>query len=88
MNDNSTPMGSGLVIDLQSFRSRKSEEETLARGRSPLYKSYSQENRQTSSAQGSELSDFSERITRIRASLEKINALMTDLKKLSANESN
>jgi hypothetical protein len=50
---------------------KKEQEEK--RGRQPLYKSH-----------GS--SDFGDRMARIRASLERINMLMAELKKLSSDE--
>ena len=74
---------SGKIIDFHEFRKRKAEEEYLARGRKPLYVSHSRG--QVRGQQG-ELSDFSGRIATLRMSIEKINALMTDLKKFSASD--
>jgi hypothetical protein len=60
------------VIDLQSIRLKKQLEESVARGRTPLYESYK-------TAQGQ--NDFPSRMQRIRESLEKINMLMAQIKK-------
>lgn len=73
------------VIDFHGFRRKKAEEESLARGRKPLYVSHSRGHVQGRS-DSQHLSDFSDRIANLRYSLEKINALMADLKKLSMVE--
>jgi len=82
--------GQAGVIDFHKYRRKKAEEEFLTRGRKPLYVSHSrgQVKGQDSSQDENKanLSDFSERIASIRHSLEKINALMTDLKKLSSGK--
>ena len=74
------------VVDFHSFRRKKAEEEYLARGRKPLYVSHSRGHVQ-GRTDNQHLSDFSDRIANLRYSLEKINALMADLKKLSMVES-
>ena len=74
------------VVDLQAFRSRKIVEDSLVRGRRPLYKSHSPLYRNALDGNSDQLSDFSEKITRIHSSLDKINALMRDLRKLSSQD--
>jgi hypothetical protein len=76
------------IVDLASFKEKKQTTESLARGRQPLYLSH-QDGKVTGSPHFKEPvknEDFSDRILRIRASLEKINNLMHELKKLSVND--
>lgn len=75
------------VVDLASFRRKKAVDEELTRGgRNPLYVSHL-----TGKVTGQphanrpESPDFGDRLQRIRASLEKINRLMSELKKMSAD---
>jgi hypothetical protein len=78
---------SGQVVDLADFRKKKTTDEELARGRKPLYVSHG-----TGKISGSphmkrpESADFGDRLSRIRSSLEKINKLMSELKRMSASE--
>jgi hypothetical protein len=79
--------GKSQVVDLASFRKSKEVAEELTRGgRSPLYVSH-----MTGKVTGSphmkrpESPDFGDRLQRIRSSLEKINRLMTELKKMSTD---
>jgi hypothetical protein len=79
--------GMSQVVDLASFRKRKEVADELTRGgRSPLYVSHL-----TGKVTGSphmkrpESPDFGDRLQRIRSSLEKINRLMTELKKMSSD---
>lgn len=71
------------IIDLTSFRKSKALEEELAKGRTPLYLSHLK-GRVTGNPHlnGTHTDGFGDRITRIRKSLERINALMTELKKM------
>lgn len=79
-------VNSGGVVDFQDFRRKKIEEEHLARGRKPLYVSHArgQVQGEDKPQVDAQLSDFSDRIARIRHSLDKINELMGDLKQLSS----
>ena len=72
------------VLDFNSFREKKALEESLTDERTPLFVSHlngkikgSPHFKRPSSE------DFGDRIQRIRTSLEKINALMAELKKQS-----
>ena len=80
---------SGNVLDLSSFRRKKETEDELSPGRKPLYVSHSK-GKVTGSPhfKGPEANDFGDRLTRIRSSLEKINKLMSELKKMSSDEDN
>lgn len=69
------------VVDLASFRKKKETDEDLARGRRPLYVSHLEG--KVSADQ--EPKEFGDRLTRIRSSLDKINRLMSELKKISVN---
>jgi hypothetical protein len=70
------------VVDLKSFRQKKEVADNFARGRTPLYVSHLD-----GKVQGSphlkrpEAEDFGTRLQRIKMSLEKINLLMSQLKK-------
>ena len=77
---------SGDVVDLAAFRKKKDVGEEFARGRQPLYVSHLT-GKVTGSPhlKGPESPDFGDRLQRIRSSLDKINRLMTELKKMSAD---
>lgn len=74
------------VVDLGSFRKKKETQDELARGREPLYSSHLSKSSRTAgkNAGGSRDEDFGDRLNRIRSSLEKINRLIGDLKKMSS----
>jgi len=78
--EDGTPTGDN-VIDMSSFRQKKAAEQEFGRGRSPLYISHL-----TGKVTGGkpQTGDFGERLHRIRASLEKINRLMSELKKIGS----
>lgn len=84
-NDNKGP-SEGKVVDLANFRKKKSTDDELARGRKPLYVSH-QSGKVTGSPhlKGPESPDFGDRLQRIRSSLDKINRLMSELKKMSTD---
>lgn len=75
----------GEVVSLAQFKKKKETQEEFGRGREPLYVSHL-----TGKVTGnphmkrSESPDFGDRLTRIRSSLEKINRLMSELKKMSS----
>lgn len=76
------------VVSLSNFRQKKKEEETLTRGRKPLYVSQ-KDGKVTGSPhlnKGEKDEDFAQRVSRIKSSLERINSLMSELKKMSAND--
>ncbi|HYX38731.1 MAG TPA: hypothetical protein VE954_36970 [Oligoflexus sp.] len=70
------------VVDFSVFKRNKDAETDLARGRTPLHVSHID-----GKVKGSphfrrpEADDFGDRMQRIKTSLEKINQLMTELKK-------
>jgi hypothetical protein len=74
------------VVDMASFRKKKSLDQEFARDRKPLYVSHL-----TGKVSGSpngkktETGDFADRLQRIRSSLEKINRLMGDLKRMASS---
>ena len=80
-----SPADETKVVSLASFRQKKSADDQLARGRKPLYVSHMQ-GKVTGSPHlnAPEAGDFGDRLQRIRTSLEKINGLMAELKKMSA----
>ena len=80
---------SSQVVDLASFRKKKEVGEELTRGgRKPLYVSHLTGkvtgSQQASPGQAEGQADFGDRLQRIRSSLEKINRLMSELKKMSS----
>lgn len=68
------------VISFYRKRKQKQTAETISRGRIPLSISHG---KVFGTEQGD--SEFTERMARIRTSLEKINSLMTELKQSSLN---
>lgn len=78
----------GQVVDLGSFRKKKETKAEFARGREPLYSSHlpsSNSRTPVKQSNGKRDDDFGDRLNRIRSSLEKINRLIGDLKKMSAS---
>ena len=77
------------VVDLASFRLKKQVSNELANGRTPLYLSHL-EGRVSNNPhlKGDHVGGegFGDRISRIRKSLERINTLMNELKKLPEDE--
>ena len=75
------------VVDLAAFRRKKAVDEELTRGgRNPLYVSHlTGKVTGQPGPKGAESPDFGDRLQRIRASLEKINRLMSELKRMSAD---
>lgn len=81
------PVSSGKVLDLGSFRKKKETKDEFARGREPLFSSHLETppSRQAGKRDAKKQdADFGDRLNRIRSSLEKINRLMGELKKMSA----
>lgn len=80
------------IVDFAAFRRKKFVENDLARGRKPLYVSHMDGKISGSphfkgpAGEASESGDLGERIQRIRTSLQKINRLMAELKRMSAVE--
>ena len=76
------------VVDLSKFRAKKDLESNIAPDRTPLFVSHL-----NGKVKGSphfkrpESEDFGDRLQRIRTSLEKINSLMSELKRQSAKNS-
>ena len=73
------------IVDLTQFRKTKQTQVELARGRKPLYLSHADKNisGEKTGFQFKQDGTFAERLVRIKSSLEKINNLMEQLKKLS-----
>lgn len=85
---NKDQKGNANIVDLASFRKQKEVTEDFAPGRSkPLYASH-KNGKVTGSPhlKSPEASDFGDRLTRIRTSLDKINRLMAELKKMSSED--
>jgi hypothetical protein len=85
MNQNSE--NSPKIIDLASFRAKKNVKEDLGKGREPLFISHMDGKLSGSPhMKRPEAEDFGDRLSRIKLSLEKINRLMAELKKVSNKE--
>lgn len=84
------PKDSKGIVDLASFRAKKEMEQQLAQGRKPLYVSHLT-GKVTGSphlkSPASTGEDFGERVQRIKVSLEKINRLLGEIKKISGRKS-
>lgn len=85
-SQNQSGSSNGKVLDLGSFRKKKETKNEFAPNRQPLYSSHlgstpdkagGKRSTQTQDA------DFGDRLHRIRLSLDKINRLMGELKKMS-----
>lgn len=84
---NQTPTTSpevSKIIDLSQFKKKKENEAQIARGRKPLYVDSQKGHVSGQSASNAATGDFSDRLTKIKGSLDRINQLMTEIKKLSA----
>lgn len=82
----STP-ATGKVLDLGTFRKKRETNSEFAPSRQPLYSShlsYTPDKMSGKRRTPSQDADFGDRLNRIRASLDKINRLMGELKKMSA----
>ena len=86
MNQESDPKSKN-VIELSGFRKKKDTAEEFARGRNPLYVSHNTGKISGSKSGETEEENFGDRYSRIKASLEKINCLMSELKKISSTSS-
>jgi len=75
------------IVDLASFRRKKDVDTELTRGgRNPLYVSHlTGKVSDSSQKQRPDAPDFGDRLQRIRSSLEKINRLMSELKRMSTD---
>lgn len=73
------------VVELSSFRKKKETAEEFARGRNPIYVSHDTGKISGSKNAKSEEENFGDRYQRIKSSLEKINRLMAELKKISSS---
>ncbi len=78
----------GQLVELSSFRRKKAINDELAQGRTPLYLSHL-EGRVSGNPhlKGTHAEGFGDRITKIRKSLERINNLMNELKKMPEQRS-
>lgn len=74
------------IIDLKEYKKNKIIKQDLARGRTPLYVSHL--TGKITGKQDVNDPDFGSRLERIRASLEKINRLMAELKEMSEDSQN
>lgn len=73
----------GKVLDFGTFKAKKDFEQDMSRNRMPLHVSHLDSKVKSSPQINREdKEDFSRRMQRIRQSLEKINTLMADLKKV------
>lgn len=88
MSMNETPSNQSKVLDFTAFKKKQDVNNEFARSRKPLYVN-SEEGRISGNPDGaksaSQPEDFGDRMQKIRSSLDRINSLMADLKKLSAN---
>ena len=79
--DTKTP---SKILSLEQYKEKKEISERLTQGRNPLYVSHlTGKIKDTQNFKSPSDLDFADRIQRIKASLERINRLMSDLKKLA-----
>lgn len=82
------PTNKSKILDFSAFKSKQDVNKEFSRSRKPLFVnsdkgSISGKTENSQPVQASE--DFGDRLHKIRSSLERINTLMADLKKLSSN---
>ena len=70
---------------MSKYKAEKKIKEDLARGRTPLYVSHAT-GKITGTPNEDKQEDFGSRLARIRASLDKINRLMSELKQSSRED--
>ena len=89
--ENSAPKSTEKkVVDFSAFKNKQSVNNEFSRSRKPLYVNQDQGKISGSadgavSAADASNEDFGERLLKIRASLDRINSLMANLKKLSTH---
>jgi hypothetical protein len=88
MSTNQTPSQETKVLDFTAFKKKQEVNQEVSRGRKPLYIN-SEQGHVSGTAEGAKSAstgeDFGDRLQKIRTSLDRINNLMADLKKLSAH---
>lgn len=78
------------VIELSAFKKKQETKNEISRNRKPLYvneASGAVTGRPNAPKQDGKNGDFADRLVKIRGSLDRINQLMSEIKKLSAKES-
>ena len=93
-NDKSALNTTGQILDFSKAKERRSAKDELGRQRdTPLYVDYkngkitgSPHGNGSSHPKGTQTADFGDRMTRIRSSLDKINRLMSEIKRMSTDE--
>jgi predicted transcriptional regulator len=77
------------ILDFSAFKNKQDVNDEFSRARKPLYVN-SKDGIISGSAEGAKDAaaneDFGDRLQKIRSSLDRINNLMADLKKLSSNK--
>lgn len=73
------------IINLVEYKNKKKVDTELSPNRTPLY--VSRQAGKISGSQAPESEDFGSRLARIRASLDKINCLMAELKQMNTETS-
>jgi len=89
VNDSDVPVSK--VVQLASFKKKRETQEELARARKPLYVNHADgaiSGTQAGAKNGGANEDFADRLGKIKGSLDRINQLMAEIKKLSARSSN
>ena len=71
------------VVSLTAFKKKKETRDEVSRGRKPLYMSHGDGQ---VSGRNAASDDFGDRLGKIRSSLDRINNLMSELKKLSSKD--
>jgi len=70
------------IISISEYRVKQNIKDELAHGRNPLYVSHLT-GKITGSSSREPKQDFGDRLSKVRASIEKINRLMRELKELN-----
>jgi len=81
MSDQFSSEQKSQIVDFSKFKKKKEKETEFTRGRKPLYVSHL--SGKVSGNEREEEENFGDRLERIKSSLERINTLMSELKKMS-----
>jgi hypothetical protein len=89
MSTNEFPTNETKVVDFSAFKKKSEVNQEVSRGRKPLYLNHD-DGRASGTNEGAKNAtssgeDFGDRLQNIRASLDRINNLMSELKKLSSH---
>ena len=88
-NNDLNSISSSKIVEISAFKKKRDTKEQIARSRKPLYVNSSEgtiSDISKSSKVEAKAEDFGDRLVKIRGSLDRINQLMAEIKKLSVRD--